>query len=192
MIRMRSNVRLVTSALLSKLGAIRDPRPLMREVAIDINAMLPARIHEDGLAADGQPIGKYSKSYMAVRTGAFKNAAVTKKGKRKDSGTYTDRTIRLDKKTGVFTGEEKVGSARPNYNRTSDTKIIVSLTRQLENDWSVIPTTLGWAIGFKNQFNAQKLAWVEQQKNKKIGALMKEEKEYAIKKLRKLVNEKLA
>lgn len=52
------------------------------------------------------------------------------------------------------------------YNRSSDTKIIVSLTRQLENDWSVIATNRGYGVGFKNSFNLQKARWVEE--NKKV------------------------
>jgi hypothetical protein len=47
------------------------------------------------------------------------------------------------------------------YNRTADSKIIVSLTRQLENNWSVIATPKGFGIGFINPFNLQKARWVE-------------------------------
>lgn len=50
------------------------------------------------------------------------------------------------------------------YNRSSDTKIIVSLTRQLENDWSVIATNRGYGVGFLNPFNFQKARWVEENK----------------------------
>lgn len=47
------------------------------------------------------------------------------------------------------------------YNRSSDTKVVISLTRQLENDWSVIATSRGYGIGFKNPFNVQKSIWAE-------------------------------
>lgn len=57
------------------------------------------------------------------------------------------------------------------YNRSSDTKIIVSLTRQLENDWSVIATNRGYGVGFKNSFNLQKARWVEENKGKIIFSL---------------------
>lgn len=50
------------------------------------------------------------------------------------------------------------------YKRSSDPKIIVSLTRQLENDWSVIATNRGYGVGFKNSFNLQKARWVEENK----------------------------
>lgn len=65
------------------------------------------------------------------------------------------------------------------YNRTADTKMIVSLTRQLENDWSVIATPGGYGIGFKNKFNMQKARWVEQIKDKDIFGLAANELAYA-------------
>ena len=47
------------------------------------------------------------------------------------------------------------------HNRSADSKVIISLTRQLENDWSVIATSKGYGIGFKNPFNYQKSIWIE-------------------------------
>lgn len=64
------------------------------------------------------------------------------------------------------------------YQRNSDPKVIVSLTRQLENDWSVIATSRGYGIGFKNKFNLQKARWVEAQKGV-IFSLTAEENRYA-------------
>jgi hypothetical protein len=69
---------------------------------------------------------------------------------------------------------------RKPYNRTADTKIIVSLTRQLENDWSVIAVDKGYGIGFKNSFNLQKARWVEENKGKKIFSLSPTEEKYTI------------
>lgn len=57
------------------------------------------------------------------------------------------------------------------YSRSADPKIIVSLTRQLENDWSVIATDKGYGVGFLNPFNLQKARWVEEIKEKKIFSL---------------------
>lgn len=61
------------------------------------------------------------------------------------------------------------------YKRSSDPKIIVSLTRQLENDWSVIATNKGYGVGFLNPFNMQKARWVEENKGKAIFSLSKSE-----------------
>lgn len=65
------------------------------------------------------------------------------------------------------------------YERSSDPKVIVSLTRQLENDWSVIATSKGYGIGFKNKFNLQKARWVEAIKDCVIFSLTAEENQYA-------------
>jgi phage gpG-like protein len=80
---------------------------------------------------------------------------------------------------------------RKPYNRTGDRKIIVSLTRQLENDWSVIAVDKGYGIGFKNPFNLQKLRWVEEGKGKKIGDLTQDEEKYVVDYLNELVSEAL-
>jgi hypothetical protein len=64
------------------------------------------------------------------------------------------------------------------YQRSSDPKVVVSLTRQLENDWSVIATSKGYGIGFKNKFNLQKARWVEAQKGA-IFSMTAEENRYA-------------
>lgn len=147
MITVKTNISVVGTRLLRKLDILRNPKPLLRLVALDVVVLMTTRIHEEGKAADDSKIGEYNNNYLRLRQ---------KKNK-----------------------------------RSADKKIIVSLTRQLENDWSVIPTKKGWGIGFKNSLNAQKLQWVEEQKKKKIGALSKSEKEYAINKIKKLVSEEL-
>lgn len=52
---------------------------------------------------------------------------------------------------------------KPPYNRTTDSKIIFSLTRQMENDLSIVSEDLvkGYGIGFKNTFNKQKADWLQ-------------------------------
>lgn len=85
----------------------------------------------------------------------------------------------------------KVRQKKP-YNRTSDNKIIVSLTRQLENDWSVIATDKGYGIGFKNSFNYQKARWVEENKGKRIFDLSSSEEVYAADYLNDLINDALS
>lgn len=61
------------------------------------------------------------------------------------------------------------------YKRSSDSKIIVSLTRQLENNWSVIATDKGYGIGFLNPLNFNKARWVEENKNRVIFSLSQSE-----------------
>lgn len=91
-------------------------------------------------------------------------------------GTYNNSYLKLRQKK---------------FQRTSDTKIIVSLTRQLENDWSVIATPTGYAIGFLNSFNLQKARWVEEIKGKTIFSLTGSETQYAIDLINDLTNKAL-
>lgn len=75
------------------------------------------------------------------------------------------------------------------FSRKSDPKIIVSLTRQLENDWAVIPTERGYGVGFKNFFNYQKARWVEARKDKEIFSLTSGEEEYVAERVDELIVE---
>lgn len=64
------------------------------------------------------------------------------------------------------------------YNRTADSKVVLSLTGQMENDFVVIPVAGGYGLGFNNPFNAKKAAWNENKfgKSAKIYALSEKEK----------------
>lgn len=48
------------------------------------------------------------------------------------------------------------------FNRTNDSKVVLSLTRQMENDFKVIETENGYGLGFSNPFNYEKSQWNEQ------------------------------
>jgi len=80
-------------------------------------------------------------------------------------------------------------AARERAGRGESRKIIVALTSQLEQDWSVQPTDKGYGIGFNNQFNADKARWVEENKGKIIFNLSADEKKYISERLQELVNE---
>ena len=70
----------------------------------------------------------------------------------------------------------------------SRTPIVVSLTRQLENDWSVVATANGYGIGFTNSHNRDKARWVEKIKKKIIFNLSSDEKQYIRERIQELVN----
>lgn len=181
MIRIRTNLGTVASGLIQKLTLLQDRDKLLRAVASNVLSEMKIRIHTDGKNAEGAQIGTYSDSYMKVRTGNFKNAdrftKGKKKGKTKNAGVFTEAVIQLNKQTGVFTGEEKVGKKRPAFNRTSDTKVICSLTRNMENDMKVLATPSGYGIGYSNDVNAKKVEWLEDTYNQDIFTLSDREKQ---------------
>jgi hypothetical protein len=148
MIRVKTNIGIVTASMLRKLEALRDPKPLLRPVAQDVLTMMADRIHEQGIASDGGPIGTYSRSYLELR--------------------------------------------RRKYKRSSDPTVILSLTRRMQNDWGVIATDRGWGVGFLTRESFEKLAYVEKQKGKKIGSPTKAEKDYALTKLKSLLQQELS
>lgn len=157
---------------------------ILREATITLAAEMRERVHEKGLDSKNQKIGTYSEGYMKVRTGQFQNAG------KKNSGFYTkgkNSVYSIEKRKAVKTKE----SQRKRYNRTNDTTVILSLTREMENDFTTGPKNSepkkianGWGIGWKKDLNAQKAAWNEERYKKKIFSTTPEER----KKLLALIN----
>ena len=173
MIQVTSNISVIIRAKLAQITALKNnPDPVLRTVALAVLPELKHRVHIEGKDSSGGQIGTYSPGYMVLRTGAYKNADKfskgAKKGQLKNAGKFTDATIRLNKNTGVFTGEDKVGKLRPKYNRDSSTKVILSLTRQMENDLSAVASGTGYGIGYLNPDNYKKALWCEETYKKKI------------------------
>lgn len=173
MITIKTNISLVTTGLLKKLEILKNPNPLLRPVAIDVMVLFSDRIFEEGKAADGSSLGTYSNSYLRLR--------------------------------------EANG-------RGIDSKKKETFTRQLQKSYDVVGTsTGGWAIAvvvdqrlptdnFLNKKNKSKgkahtkvskvtnrqiMAYQEEQVGKKIFKLSPTEKEYAINKLKNLIDKEL-
>lgn len=148
------------------LEKLRNPDQMLRTVATTLTGVIRKRVHEDGQDSNGNQIGTYSESYMKVRTGNYGN-----------SGKYTRGENKGElKNAGVYTKGPNKGQPRPKYNRSSDTKVVISLTRQLENDLGTnetdpIKTGEGYGIGFKNPENYDKSQKVEQHFKKDIWKL---------------------
>lgn len=158
-----SNISVIVGGLQNQLQGLKNnPEPVLRACAIAVIPEMRVRIHKDGKDSSGNQIGTYSPGYMKIRTGDFGNSKrVTRgpnKGKLKDSGTFTKKAA-----------EDKAGTKRPNYQRSTDPKVIVSLTRQLEQDYAIVPTeNNGVGIGFNNPHNLDKARWVEETYKKPI------------------------
>lgn len=141
----------------------------------NINAVLNSLASRMGQLKDRN----YLLRPVAIETIANMKQRIHKDGEATDSsqiGTYS---------SGYLAERQR------KYKRSSDPKIIVALTSQLENDWSVIATDKGYGIGFNNPFNFQKLKWVELNKRKVIGNLTTKEQEYVTERLNELTKNAL-
>ena len=184
MIEVQSNIAVVIGAELKKIEALKaNHDPVLRTVALTVLPAMKKRVHIDGKDSTGAAIGTYSPGYMVVRTGNYKNATRVSRGansgKPKNAGTFTrGSSVRV---FGTIVEEtDKAGTPRPRYNRTADTKVILSLTRQMENDLSVVDTPTGYGIGYLNPLNLKKALWCEATYDKKIlTQLTNEERELA-------------
>lgn len=94
-------------------------------------------------------------------------------------GEYSNGYMAL--RTGNYKRKAKEGIERPRYNRTNDKKVVLSLTRQMENDFSVVATPEGYGLGYKNDENFKKSQYAEKTYNKKIFDLTETEKENVVK-----------
>lgn len=112
---------------------------------------------------------------LAVETIPLMKERIHERGRASDGsqiGEYANSYMRQREKAG----------------RGESRKIIVALTSQLEQDWAALATDTGYGIGFNNQFNTQKMRWVEEQKGKIIANLSAEEKKYINERIDELVN----
>ena len=152
MIQVKTNIGKVVEVNISLLRSLADNDKMLRTAATSVLDLMKKRIHQDGLDAEGKTIGTYSKGYMVIRTGSFQNSARVSRGKNKGSL----------KNSGVFTKGKNAGAVRPQYNRSNDPKVILSLTRQMENDMKVVPLSSGtYGIGYTNTDNFKKSQYCE-------------------------------
>jgi hypothetical protein len=171
MIHVTTNISSAIDSINAKIAALTNVDALLRTVAVNMLPEVKERIHTEGKAADGNGIGTYSKGYMAVRTGQFKSNGEVTRGK--DKGQTRNK--------GVYTKGKKKGEPRFPFNRTGDTKVVISLTRQMENDFSVLPNDNGgYGLGYNNPENVKKVEYVEHTYGKKIFSLTDGEHEKTV------------
>lgn len=63
------------------------------------------------------------------------------------------------------------------YNRTADDKVVLSLTRQMEQDLTVVELNPGYGIGYLNGDNFRKAMWLEEKYNKEILTALSEDEQ---------------
>lgn len=144
--------------------------------ASTIMAEMRKRIHVEGKDSNDAQIGTYTPAYMKVRTGLYKDAKPAKKGV---------------KSAGKATKGANKGGERVKYQRGSDTKVILSLTRQMESDMVIVPFENGCGIGYNNQTNFKKSQYNEKTYRKNIFNLTKKEREFIFEIGQGYIDEKL-
>jgi len=78
--------------------------------------------------------------------------------------------------TNKYTKGKNKGQVRPQYNRTNDTKVVFSLTGQMENDYKVIAiSNTEYGLGFDNPDDADKSVWLAERFGNDIWALSESE-----------------
>ena len=145
--------------------------------ASTVMAEMRKRIHIEGKDSNDAQIGTYSPAYMKVRTGLYGDTKTAKSG--------------VVKTAGVKSKGANKGSQRAKYQRGSDTKVILSLTRQMEKSMILIPFKNGCGIGYATEESFKKSQWNELTYKKKIFYLTKKEREIAIAKGQEYINETL-
>lgn len=184
-ITVSTNLEQFSADLAEAIKKALDPETCLRPALLEQVKTMHRRIHVDGQASDGGQIGLYSKGYLAVRSGIFQNSPRVSrgvnKGKTKNAGTFTSRAE-----------EKKVGKFRPNFHRGTDPKVIISLTRQLENDYAVVASAPnGYGISFNNQINYDKSTYVEKTYGKDIFPMTAAEEKDFIALVEETVNKSL-
>lgn len=198
MISVRINATSLLKNLAGMLTAIQDKERMMRTVATGVRAEMKHRIHTLGYDANGDPIGDYSPAYMKIRTKGRKiylESIERYQFRIKQNDTEKQLKLRSDRlqsfrdrqelnRLRVQDGLKSRKIKRPfntiRYNRTSNTTVVASLTRQMENDFSVLPTDAGYGLGYNNPENRLKAGYVENTYKKKIFGLTTDEKQLAV------------
>lgn len=80
-------------------------------------------------------------------------------------GTYTNAYLKL---------------RQTKLNRTADSDVILSATRQMENDFTVVATAKGYGLGYNNSLNFDKAKWLEDKYKKKVFGLTEAEREQVL------------
>jgi hypothetical protein len=61
--------------------------------------------------------------------------------------------------------------------KTASTKVVLSYTRQMQNDWKVIPLGGSYGLGFSNSLNADKADWMQERFGKIYALTPSEQKQ---------------
>lgn len=116
MLRIETNMDVVVNKVDLLMSSL-DIDKMTRLQATTLLAKMRKRIHVEGRASDGSPIGSYSDAYLKY--------------------------------------------VRPKHGRKEGSKVVLSLTRSMENGMILFPITNGTAIGYATAELFQRAKWQE-------------------------------
>lgn len=181
MITVQTNIDIVSTALLKKLEVLRDPKPLLRPVAIDVLNLMTERIHEQGKAADDSQIGTYSVGYLRFRS---------TNGRGSDSKVIASFTRQLSSALNVTATDNGWGIGVLVTGRNAIDNFLNKTNKAKGKGFTLKPGVVKDKQGAKRVMtNNDLIPFLEKKYKKKIWSPSQSEKDYAIGNLQKRVNE---
>jgi hypothetical protein len=145
---------------------------VIRGVATSMKGVIQKRIHEEGKAADGGNIGQYDTThplYVNPRKSPKQFTPMGKTGKTKFENGQPHKTKYFNSYKGF---REEIG-------RPTDT-VNLSLTGQMNSQFTIIPTSDGYGLGWNNTEMYKRSQGLEMKYNKVIWGLTDEEQKQAV------------
>ena len=184
-IGMRTNIHTILAPYIAKLSTNEMADRVTKIVASTMLGDVRSRIHQEGKASDGGDIGQYSTMPMYVSVKANPGRSM---------GTPTGKANKFGKKFSKFTSGKKAGQLHTSkyfeqgylayknaIGRNVLGKVNLSLSGQLDNQFTLIQTPVGWGLGWLDSEKIKRAKALQDFKYKKrIWGLSKEEGERAI------------
>lgn len=174
-VTLKTNIQEVISSL--KIDSFRKGGEnydgLLRAVALTSLAEIKTRIHEEGKAADGADIGRYSTKPLYVNP---RNSpkAFTPKGKTGRVKFESGKPL----KTRYFA--DGYGGFKSFIGRNLLGKVNLSLSGQLNKQFLLFPTTDGWGLGWADDEKYTRAIGLERKYRREIYNLTDEEEQKAV------------
>lgn len=151
-------------------------RPMFAMITVTIKMPTLDEVTKELLGADG--IDKMLRECAVVQQ-TLMHERVHNDGQDsfgRQIGTYTDSYMKV---------------RTQQYNRNADRKVILSLTRQMENALSVVDTGTGWGVGYRDMLNYNKAKGQEKNYKKPIWLQTETEEEATRKTVNKYIDDAL-
>lgn len=180
----KTNLPAVISSLKEKIETLQpggaNYDALIREVATTSLSALRRRIHEEGKAADGSDIGKYSRKPLYVSASANPGKSFGRPiGKAGRSKFETGKRAGHDHKSRYF--PDGYEGFKNQIGRNTINKVNLFLSGTLMNQFQILATGNGYGLGWSDAERLTIAKAMETKYGKKIYNLTDEEKTEAVK-----------